>query len=277
VSAGVVEGHGLNDSPIASKPDLRTATRRFENQPRFGHVHRSSGLQLLFILRTRAVFVFPDHAMSDTATMHIDGASRGNPGPASYAVVLVRPGLPVVEEADVIGKATNNVAEYTALVQGLELAAELGVKKLSVFSDSELMVKQMNGEYKVKHPDMLPLYREAKQLLVAFEKFTITHVRREQNKRADEIGNDALDGRPRKRGQPLGEPGVSALGVSPATPTPSVTTTDANVRADAIAVLLSAAQAWSAQGLKAVPVEAVWEQLWSVLEDGNVLKKKKAK
>jgi ribonuclease HI len=235
---------------------------------------------LLFILRTRAVFVFPDHAMSDTATMHIDGASRGNPGPASYAVVLARPGLPVVEEADVIGKATNNVAEYSALVQGLALAAELGVKKLSVFSDSELMVKQMNGEYKVKHPDMLPLYQEAKQLLVAFEKFTITHVRREQNKRADEIGNDALDGRPRKRGQPPGEFEMSATGVSssaPKAPTPSVTTTDTNVRDDAIAILLSAAQAWSAKGLKAVPVEAVWEQLWSVLEDGNVLKKKKAK
>ncbi|MCE9568328.1 MAG: ribonuclease HI family protein [Planctomycetes bacterium] len=243
--------------------------------------------------------------MSDTATMHIDGASRGNPGPASYAVVLARPGLPVVEEADVIGKATNNVAEYTALVQGLELAAELGVKKLSVFSDSELMVKQMNGEYKVKHPDMLPLYQEAKQLLVAFEKFTITHVRREQNKRADEIGNDALDGRPRKRGQPYSPSPLAGEGSSrservrgeastsqqalPLTrledspPSPArgegktVQVGDASVRDDAIAILLSAAQAWSAKGLGAVPVEAVWEQLWSVLEDGNVLKKKKAK
>ncbi len=225
--------------------------------------------------------------MSDTATMHIDGASRGNPGPASYAVVLARPGQPVVEEADVIGKATNNVAEYTALVQGLELANELGVKKLVVFSDSELMVKQMNGEYKVKHPDMIPLYQEAKQLLAAFEKFTITHVRREQNKRADEIGNDALDGKPRKRGQPPREPDESSRSASAGgqsdggrdrkAPVASHTVTDATVRADAITILLSAAQAWSTQGLKAVPVEAVWEQLWSVLEDGNVLKKKKAK
>ena len=92
--------------------------------------------------------------MSDTATMHIDGASRGNPGPAAYAVVLARPGLPVVEEADTIGTATNNVAEYTALVEGLTLAAELGVKTLQVFSDSELMVKQMNGEYRVKNDDL---------------------------------------------------------------------------------------------------------------------------
>src|SRR5687768_5044211 len=81
--------------------------------------------------------------MAETATMHIDGASRGNPGKAAYAVVLARPGHPTVEEADTIGTATNNVAEYTALVEGLSLAAELGVKKIAVFSDSELMVKQM--------------------------------------------------------------------------------------------------------------------------------------
>ena len=212
--------------------------------------------------------------MSDTATMHIDGASRGNPGPAAYAVVLSRPGLPVVEEADVIGTATNNVAEYTALVEGLALARELGVPRLAVFSDSELMVKQMNGEYKVKHPDMLPLYREAKQLAAGFADFRITHVRREQNKRADEIGNDALDGRPRKRGQAAPPPPTTPAPTANASGPPQ-TATDAGVRADALAVLASAAGAWAEGGVKAVPVEAVWEQLWSVLEDGNVLKKKK--
>ena len=138
--------------------------------------------------------------MSDTATMHIDGASRGNPGKAAYAVVLARPGMPVVEEADTIGTASNNVAEYTALVEGLSLAAELGVKKLQVYSDSELMVKQMNGEYKVKNEDLRALYEEACQLRKQFEQVIITHVRREQNKRADAIGNDALDGKPRRRG-----------------------------------------------------------------------------
>ncbi|MFO0822469.1 MAG: ribonuclease HI family protein [Gemmataceae bacterium] len=224
--------------------------------------------------------------MSDTATMHIDGASRGNPGPAAYAVVLARPGHPTVEIADTIGKATNNVAEYTALVEGLELATELGVKQLAVFSDSELMVKQMNGEYKVKHPDMLPLYQEAKRLVGGLTKFTITHVRRENNKRADEIGNDALDGRPRRRGQEQ-RPSPESGGEEDFAPTSlagkgagglgSATVGDATVRADAIAVLLSAAQAWAAHGLKAAPVEAVWEQLWSILEDGNVLKKKKTK
>src|SRR6266545_7671696 len=139
--------------------------------------------------------------MSDTAIMHIDGASRGNPGKAAYAVVLARPGLPIIEEADTIGTASNNVAEYTALIEGLSLAAELGVKKLHVYSDSELMVKQMNGEYKVKNEDLRGLYEEACQLRKQFEKVTITHVRREQNKRADAIGNDALDGKPRKRGE----------------------------------------------------------------------------
>src|SRR5262249_746976 len=143
--------------------------------------------------------------MSDTAKMYIDGAARGNPGPAAYAVVLTRPGEPVIEEAATIGTATNNVAEYTALVEGLELAAEFGVRKLAVFSDSELLVKQMNGEYRVKNPDLLELYQEAKRLAAGFEKITIAHVRREQNARADQIGNDALDGKPRKRGEPFRE------------------------------------------------------------------------
>jgi ribonuclease HI len=218
--------------------------------------------------------------MSDTATMYIDGAARGNPGPAAYSVVLHRPGLPDVEEADTIGTATNNVAEYTALVEGLQLAGELGVKKLAVFSDSELLVKQMNGEYRVKHEDLRPLYDEAKQLAAGFESFTIAHVRREKNKRADEIGNDALDGRPRRRGQPfVDEPrAAGSRGSSPGRPKPpAATVTDGAVRDDALAILLSAAQVWAAKGVAAVPVAAVWEQLWSVLEDGGVLKKKKAK
>jgi hypothetical protein len=122
------------------------------------------------------------------------------------------------------------------------------------------------------------LYKEAKRLAAGFDAFAITHVRREQNKRADELGNEALDGRPRKRGQP--PPPAAPERAAPAATAPKsppATVTDANVRADAVAILLSAAQAWAAKGLAAVPVEAVWEQLWSVLEDGGVLKKKKAK
>ncbi len=218
--------------------------------------------------------------MSDIAIMHIDGASRGNPGPAAYAIVLARPGEPVVEEADAIGNATNNVAEYTALVEGLALAMELGVRKLSVFSDSELMVKQIRGEYKVKHADMIPLHREARQLAAGFEHFEITHVPRAQNKRADLLGNLALDGKPRKRGDtsPLA-PATTPSSAKSAAPGPAKTvpTSDAPVRDDALAALQSAAHTWATNGLSAVPVDAVWEQIWSILEEGGVLKKKKAK
>lgn len=214
--------------------------------------------------------------MSETATMHIDGASRGNPGKAAYAVVLARPGEPVVEEADCIGTASNNVAEYTALVEGLALAAELGVKRLNVFSDSELLVKQMNGEYKVKNEDLRGLYEEACRRRRQFEKVTIAHVRREQNKRADAIGNDALDGTPRKRGVPFIEPEVPAKSSGAAKPRePKAAVDDSAVRADAIQCLAGAARHWAASGTAGLPPEAVWEQLWSLLEEAGVLKKKK--
>lgn len=200
-------------------------------------------------------------------TLHIDGAARGNPGPASYALVLARPGLPVVEEAAAIGRATNNVAEYTALVKGLERAAELGVTRLAVFSDSELLVKQMNGEYRVKHPDLVPLYQQATRLKGRFEAVTISHVRREQNARADALGNEALDGK-RAAAGPTPTPARA-----PAAPPGTVS--DAAVREDALAVLTGAARAWADGGPAAVPVEAVWDQLWSVLEEGGVLKRRK--
>ncbi len=127
------------------------------------------------------------------STVHIDGAARGNPGPAACAFVLARPGEPVVEHAELLGTATNNVAEYTALLAALEKASELGVKSLRVFSDSELLVKQMNGEYRVKHPDLQNLYAEAQHLIKRFDSVTLSHVRREQNKRADELCNEVLD------------------------------------------------------------------------------------
>jgi ribonuclease HI len=202
------------------------------------------------------------------ATIHIDGAARGNPGPAAYAVVLARPGQPVVEEAGTLGTATNNVAEYTALVNALHLAQELGLKKLDVFSDSELLVKQMAGEYRVKHPDLQPLYQEASALRKGFDAVRITHVRREQNKRADALCNEALDGKKGTGASPAPKAGPAPKG-APAKPV-----TDDRVRADALDVLRSAARAWADHGPAAVPVEAVWEQLWSVLEDGGVLKKK---
>lgn len=210
-----------------------------------------------------------------TATMNIDGGSRGNPGPAAYAVVIARPGHPPVEEAGTLGTATNNVAEYTALVRGLELANELGVRRLEVRSDSELLVKQMNGEYRVKHPDLIDLYREAVALRGRFDAVTLTHVRRELNKRADFLCNEALDGRPRRAGDPPPPDPPPAAVKSKAPAKPAAPVTDAAVRADALACLSAAATAWAAGGLAAVRPEQVWDQLWSILEEGGVLRKKK--
>jgi ribonuclease HI len=204
-----------------------------------------------------------------SATMNIDGGSRGNPGPAAYAVVLSRPGHPVVEQADTLGTATNNVAEYTALVHGLKLAAELGVRQLAVLSDSELLVKQMNGDYRVKHPDLIDLYRQAVALSKQFDQITFTHVRREQNKRADFLCNEALDGRPRRPGEP--SPVKPAVKVKK----PAAVVTDAAIRDDVLACLSAAANVWATHGLTALPPEQVWEQLWSILQEGGVLRKKK--
>jgi ribonuclease HI len=134
------------------------------------------------------------------ATIHIDGGSRGNPGPASYAVVLERPGLEPLEECDTIGSTTNNIAEYSALVRALEMAHEEGLKILTIYSDSELLVKQMRGEYKVKNEDLKEFFTKAKDLTKHFDKVNIIHVRREQNKRADQLCNLALDGSPKPRG-----------------------------------------------------------------------------
>ena len=130
-----------------------------------------------------------------TLTIHTDGASRGNPGAAAFAYVIARDGADPVEEAGRLGRLTNNQAEYTALVRALEHAARLGTgHALVVHSDSELMVKQMKGEYRVKNDDLQDLYAEAKTLAGRFPSVTFRHVRREFNTRADELCNEALDG-----------------------------------------------------------------------------------
>ena len=125
--------------------------------------------------------------------LHIDGASRGNPGPAAIGVVVEDESQTVLSEvSEYIGKTTNNVAEYTALIRGLEEAMRLGAQKVSIYSDSELLVKQMNGEYRVKHSGLQPLYKRARSMISFFTMF-FTHVPREQNARADELANQALD------------------------------------------------------------------------------------
>lgn len=125
---------------------------------------------------------------------NIDGASRGNPGPASYAVVLRDPsGKIVLELAKNIGRETNNVAEYYALLAALDYAATHDICALRVRSDSELLVRQMQGRYKVKSPDLKPLHERASKLMRQFQYFVIEHVRRELNSDADALANVALD------------------------------------------------------------------------------------
>src|SRR5262249_18454128 len=130
-------------------------------------------------------------------TIHTDGASRGNPGAAAFAYVIARKGAATIENAGRIGELTNNQAEYTALVRALEHALRLGAEhRVVLHSDSELMVKQMKGEYRVKNEELRPLYDRARELAKGFTGgVSFVHVRRELNKRADQLGNLALDGK----------------------------------------------------------------------------------
>jgi ribonuclease HI len=130
----------------------------------------------------------------EKVVVHVDGGSRGNPGPAAAGAVASAPdGTPLLERGEYIGKATNNVAEYKALLLGLELASELGAREVEVINDSELVSRQIGGEYKVKHPSMKPLYLEAMSALREFERWSVRSVRRESNVRADQLVNEALD------------------------------------------------------------------------------------
>ena len=127
--------------------------------------------------------------------VHVDGGSRGNPGPAAAAAVVSSPEGEVLDEAAVtIGRATNNVAEYRGLLLGLERARALGATEVDVINDSELIAHQVNGRYKVKHADMKPLHAEALAALRDFERWSLRPVRREQNADADALVNQALDG-----------------------------------------------------------------------------------
>jgi len=130
-------------------------------------------------------------------TMHIDGGARGNPGPAAAGVVLrdAADGQVVHEAGHFLGRATNNVAEYSALVAGLEAAGRLGADEVQVFSDSELLVRQMNGQYRVKNAALQALYGRASRLCEGFRRCTFQHVRREQNDRADRLVNQAIQQR----------------------------------------------------------------------------------
>ena len=126
--------------------------------------------------------------------VNVDGGARGNPGPAAVAAVATTPeGDPLGERNTYIGEATNNVAEYRALLLGLDLARELGASEVEVVNDSELVARQIGGEYKVKHAGLKPLFLEAMRSLRNFDAWAVRAVRREQNARADQLVNEALD------------------------------------------------------------------------------------
>ena len=128
------------------------------------------------------------------ATLFADGGSRGNPGPAASGAVLVDANGALLEEVgEYLGIATNNVAEWTALLLGLEAAANRGIRRLAVRLDSELVVRQVRGEYRVKHVDLQPLHRRAQVLLRRFEHVDVRHVPRKQNAAADRVVNRVLD------------------------------------------------------------------------------------
>jgi ribonuclease HI len=126
--------------------------------------------------------------------LHVDGGARGNPGPAAVGVVLATPDGDLVEERSArIGEATNNVAEYRAVLLGLERARELGASEIEIIGDSQLVARQLDGSYKVKHPAMKPLHQEAMTALAGFDRWSIRTVPRAENARADELVNEALD------------------------------------------------------------------------------------
>lgn len=134
--------------------------------------------------------------MDETLTLEFDGGSRGNPGPAGIGVVIrAQDGTPLVTLGRFLGKCTNNVAEYRALITALEEAKKLGARRIVIRGDSELIIRQMLGQYRVKHPDMKVLYEEAKELFHQFESAKIEHNLRHKNELADKLANLAMDRR----------------------------------------------------------------------------------
>jgi ribonuclease HI len=127
--------------------------------------------------------------------VHVDGGARGNPGPAAAAAVVSAPDGTVLDEAArLLGETTNNVAEYRALLLGLERARALGATEVEVVNDSQLVSEQVNGRYRVKHRDMIPLHREAMEALAGFDSWSVRSVPRSENAAADALVNRALDG-----------------------------------------------------------------------------------
>lgn len=155
----------------------------------------------------------PDVKTPGWVVAFTDGGSRGNPGPSGYGVVVqAEDGSVLAELSEFIGMRTNNVAEYSGMLAALEYALAHGLSKLRIVSDSELMVKQMRGQYRVQSPELRPLYEEARQRAGKLKAFQIEHVLRGKNKKADELANQAMDRGMRRKPETRGA-------VEPAPPT----------------------------------------------------------
>ena len=126
-------------------------------------------------------------------TIYTDGASRNNPGEAGAGVYILKDGEPYEEIARYLGTTTNNIAEYTAAIIGLERAVAAGARRVNLFADSELMVKQLNGQYKVKNEGLKPLHAKARELIARIGTVEVQYIRRERNREADALANRAID------------------------------------------------------------------------------------
>jgi len=148
--------------------------------------------------------------------LFIDGASRGNPGPAAYGFVIYHKGEKIKEQSGFLGEATNNVAEYSALLEGLKSLKNMKAEKVVVYSDSQLVVRQIKGEYKVRDSKLKPLYKMCLDLLKEFTFVNILHIEREKNKEADRLANKVLDEVQRRLGSrwhlPEESPGPTGQG-----------------------------------------------------------------
>jgi probable phosphoglycerate mutase len=155
---------------------------------------------------------------AEQVVVEADGGSRGNPGPAGYGAVVFdgSTGAVLAERSEPIGRATNNVAEYRGLIAGLTAARDLGARRVSVRMDSKLIIEQMAGRYKVKHQSMIPLAREATELVRSFDEITFEWIPREQNKHADRLANEAMDRAAGKTPRPAPAAPAAATWVPPA-------------------------------------------------------------